>query len=122
MLLELCVRVVDKIGTTTRLDAACTKLGDVIDIQPVGCDWGTAIVGGNEWRILKVNLPITLANALLKPESGDFPYREKRKRRYMLDSSLLTTAQLQIITVSRNTVVDLTDVVVSDFVVLKGAL
>tara|TARA_R110000744_G_scaffold61874_1_gene127874 strand:+ start:2239 stop:2607 length:369 start_codon:yes stop_codon:yes gene_type:complete len=122
MLFEICVRVKNKVGATTRLDAACTKRGDIIAIMRPRADWGTDIVEGDDWRICKVDIRVTLARALLRAEDGDFPHRERRKRRWKFSLSRLTQAQRDTISTNRRGVVDLSAIPFKDMVVLKGTL
>tara|TARA_R110002126_G_scaffold37767_1_gene113522 strand:+ start:270 stop:638 length:369 start_codon:yes stop_codon:yes gene_type:complete len=122
MLFEVCVRVRDKVGSTTRLDAACTKRGDIIAIMRPHADWGTDIVEGDDWRICKVDIAITLARALLRAEDGEFPHRERRKRRWKFSLALLTQAQRDTISTNRRGVIDLSAIPFKDMVVLKGTL
>ena len=51
---ELLVRVVDKTNDDKKLDAQCSKRGDVIVVQPDGWPWGREELKSEVWRIVKL--------------------------------------------------------------------
>lgn len=70
---ELLVRLVDKVNDDPRLDAACTKAGDVIVVAEDGHDWGKK-EGPPMYRVVRVPAvaPVAFAGLLARqPARGD---------------------------------------------------
>lgn len=86
---ELLVRVVDKVSADPYLDAALTKRGDVIAVQPDGWVWGLEEQRSPEWRILRVpGVSVAAAASLLTPEPETDPQNPSRmlqRRMFRLD-------------------------------------
>jgi hypothetical protein len=86
---ELLVRVVDKVNkASARLDAQCTKRGDVIAVQPDGWTWGKQELVNPEWRILCVpGLTVNEASPWLAPQLPEAPddTRPLYRRAFHLD-------------------------------------
>lgn len=88
MLVELLVRVVDKVNNTDpKLDAQCRKAGDVIVWKRSPAVWGIEEVKNPDWRIIKADLTEEEANALVAPEPEDKeqPNKIRRKNQMRLD-------------------------------------
>ena len=109
MLVECLIRVVDKVGTTSRLDAGLTKNGDVILIKPAGWTWTYRNLTNPDWRICRVDIPATLIDALLSSETGSFAHRVNRKHRYRLNiNSLPNTIKKEILAPRDTPILDFT--------------
>lgn len=92
MIVELLIRVVDKVNDTSiKLDAQCRKAGDVIVWKPSPAEWGIEEVKNPDWRIVKADLTEEEANALVAPEILDKAQPDKilRKNQMRLDVAQL---------------------------------
>jgi len=118
MLVECLIRVVDKVGTTQRLDAGLTKDGDAIVIQRSPGIWGIEDFANPDWRIVLIDLTATQVDALLAAETGEFAYRDNRKRKFRLNTGAMTP----YIHDNPTGIVDLTDMNMNALIMLKGEL
>lgn len=92
--MELLVRLLDKENKEdTRLDAGCTKRGDVIVARPDGWSWGDKELEHDFWMIVKIpGLPESIGDTLTMQEVGDKEKNLLRKRMHGLNFDKLTKA------------------------------
>lgn len=122
MEVEACIRVVDKINPNYRKNFGCTKRGDVIEILPGGTDWGKDIMAGADWRIVKLDIPVTLIESLMTSERGTFADRDARKRKYGLSLDSMPAPFAQRIIDNVTTITDLSTVNIAALTALKPAI
>jgi len=120
MLIEACLRVVDKINLDYGKNFGCTKAGDVIEILPVGTDWGTAVIASPDYRIIQLDIPVTLIESLMASEQGEFVGRSNLKRKYSLDLASMPNPFSQQIINNVTTVTDLSLVNIAALTSLKA--
>lgn len=70
---ELVVRVQDKVNEDFYLDCQCTKRGDVIEVRPDGWAWSKLERSNPDWRIIRVPMSVSEAQAFLAPELNTDP-------------------------------------------------
>lgn len=87
--MEVLVRVVDK---GAALD--CSKRGDVIAICPDGWAWSPAELTNPDWRIVRVPILQTTADALLTTPQPTGGPQVQRRREYYVDFSQLPDPSL----------------------------
>lgn len=107
MEVEICVRVLQKAGADPDKNFAITTIGDVIEMLPVGSFWGTDIYAMHDYRILRIDEPVTTLDALMASEEGEFPTRESRKRIYQFDPLLIPQTIVDALTANPEGVTDL---------------
>ena len=91
-MIELLVRIKDKIHDDPKLDVKLTKRGDVIAWHFEGQDWGIEELNNPEWRIIKANISEDEANTLIsieRPPDEVKDYQLLRKRAVSLDLDTL---------------------------------
>ena len=84
--MEALIRVVDK-GEAED----CSKAGDVISICPDGWQWSPAELSNPDWRIVRVNILQTQADAFLSRANNPLV---KRRREWTIDFSKLPNPSL----------------------------
>lgn len=89
MLVDLCIRWEDKVNADPFEDWGCSKQGDVIEILPAGSDFGSDIHNDSRWRIVRLDIPSTLIEALLTPETEAVLTRTNLKRKYHVNLATL---------------------------------
>lgn len=126
MIIEACLRVVDKYCADSAKAHGCTKAGDVIDILPEGSDWGSEIMASEDYRIVRLDIDDVLQVSLLAgepplpaDETGSTPDPEATMGRSLirrtrgLDLASMPTPFAQQIIDNVTTVTDLTAVNIS---------
>jgi hypothetical protein len=122
MIVECMLRVVNKVGKDARQDSALTKSGDIIEVLPTGSNWGSEVYARPDWRIIKIDAPATMIEALMTKESGNFVSREARPRRYEFNWQGLPQSYKDSINANVTTITDLTALNIGGYTRLKGAI
>ena len=84
--MEALIRVVDK-----GVAEDCSKAGDIISICPDRWAWSPAELTNPDWRIVKVNILQSQADAFLAKANNPLV---KRRREWRIDFSLLPNPAL----------------------------
>ena len=84
--MEALIRIIDK-GP----DEDCSKAGDVICICPDGWQWSPAELANPDWRIVRVNILQTQADAFLSRANNPLV---KRRRVWTINFSKLPNPSL----------------------------
>lgn len=84
--MEALIRVVDK-----GVAEDCSKAGDVISICPDGWAWSAAELANPDWRIVRVNVLKSQADAFLSKSNNP---NVKRRREWTIDFSKLPNPAL----------------------------
>ena len=122
MIVECMLRVVNKVGQDARQDSALTKSGDIIETLPVGSNWGSEVFARPDWRIIKIDAPATMIEALMTKETGDFVSRSSRPRRYEFNWQGLPQSYIDLINANVTVITDLTAFNIGSYTRLKEAI
>jgi hypothetical protein len=119
MIVECMLRVVNKVGQDARQDSALTKSGDIIEVLPLGSNWGSEVYARPDWRIIKIDAPATMIEALMAGETGYFVYRLAKPRRYEFNWQGLPQSYRDLINANVTTITDLTALNIGSYTRLK---
>lgn len=122
MIVEVCLRVVDKVNPDAYKDAACRKIGDVVEVLPEGSDWGSNVFGNDKYRLMKLDLTVSQIEAITAPEFGIFVDRLARKNRYFINKDLMKVNVWNNIMNNPSPVADYTGIDIGQYIELKGDL
>jgi hypothetical protein len=122
MIVECMLRVVNKVGQGARQDSALTKSGDIIEVLPAGSNWGSEVYSRPDWRIIKIDAPATMIEALMAGETGDFVYRLAKPRRYEFNWQGLPQSYRDSISANVTIITDLTALNIGSYTRLKESI